>query len=66
MSQLSSGVWLIEDLQWSCPVITWMMMVAIMVVARTRRRRKIVVVMVVMVMAVFLLFIEFNMSQVLF
>lgn len=64
MSQLCSGVWLIEDLQWSCPVITWMMMVAIMMVGR--RRRKIVVVMVVMVMAVFLLFIEFIMSQVLF
>lgn len=36
-----------------------------MVVVR-RRRRKIVVVMVVMVMAVFLLFIEFIMSQVVF
>lgn len=62
MPQLCSGVWLIEDLQWSCPVITWMAMVAItMVVVRRRRRRKIVV-----VMAVFLLFIEFIMSQVLF
>ena len=66
MSQLCSGVWLIEDLQWSCPVITWMMIVAIMMVVVRRRRRKIVVVMVVMVMAVFLLFIEFIMSQVLF
>lgn len=66
MSQLSSGVWLIEDLQWPCPVITWMMMVAIMMVVVRRRRKKIVVVMVVMVMAVFLLFIEFIMSQVLF
>lgn len=63
MSQLCSGVWLIEDLQWSCPVITWMMIVAIMMVVVRRRRRKIVV---VMVMAVFLLFIEFIMSQVLF
>lgn len=61
MPQLCSRVWLIEDLQWSCPVITWMAMVAITMVVVRRRRRKIVV-----VMAVFLLFIEFIMSQVLF